>query len=264
METCIIVALFIGFIVISIILAYLNSPSVKGRRGELHVGNQLVTLPNEYIVLNDVVLPTRRGTTQIDHIVVSPYGIFGIETKNYRGEIYGDDTREKWTQMIITDVTYRKSWKTYTYVTKSHFYNPVKQSLGHIYSLKDCLNDFGYIPMIPVVVFAGEAILSNVNSKYPVVYIENLVSTIRCYDKRYLSGEQVSEIVRRISSINVRETVKNKDHIQNIRNAVAEKNQKVRNGICPRCGGQLVLRHGKYGSFYGCSNYPKCKFTSEA
>ena len=47
--------------------------------------------------------------------------------------------------MIITDVTYRKSWKTHTYVTKSHFYNPVKQSLGHIYSLKDRLNDFGYI-----------------------------------------------------------------------------------------------------------------------
>jgi len=30
---------------------------------------------------------------------------------------------------------------------------------------------------------------------------------------------------------------------------------------CPRCGGKLIERKGKFGSFYGCSNYPKCKFT---
>lgn len=38
-------------------------------------------------------------------------------------------------------------------------------------------------------------------------------------------------------------------------------NKTIERGICPRCGGQLVLRTGKYGSFYGCTNYPKCKFT---
>lgn len=31
--------------------------------------------------------------------------------------------------------------------------------------------------------------------------------------------------------------------------------------ICPRCGGNLIDRNGKFGSFYGCSNYPKCKYT---
>ena len=35
----------------------------------------------------------------------------------------------------------------------------------------------------------------------------------------------------------------------------------IKQGICPQCGGQLVLRQGRYGSFYGCDNYPKCKFT---
>ena len=33
-------------------------------------------------------------------------------------------------------------------------------------------------------------------------------------------------------------------------------------GVCPLCGSPLVLRHGKYGDFYGCSSYPKCKFKS--
>jgi restriction system protein len=30
--------------------------------------------------------------------------------------------------------------------------------------------------------------------------------------------------------------------------------------LCPKCGAKLVLRNGKYGDFYGCSGYPKCKF----
>ena len=29
---------------------------------------------------------------------------------------------------------------------------------------------------------------------------------------------------------------------------------------CPKCGGQLVKRVGKYGNFIGCSNYPRCKY----
>lgn len=32
---------------------------------------------------------------------------------------------------------------------------------------------------------------------------------------------------------------------------------------CPKCGGDLVKRNGKYGSFLGCANYPKCNFTEK-
>ena len=35
----------------------------------------------------------------------------------------------------------------------------------------------------------------------------------------------------------------------------------MKNLICPRCNGELKLRNGRNGKFYGCSNYPKCKFT---
>ncbi len=30
--------------------------------------------------------------------------------------------------------------------------------------------------------------------------------------------------------------------------------------ICPECGGNLVIRKGKYGEFVACSNYPTCKY----
>ena len=50
--------------------------------------------------------------------------------------------------------------------------------------------------------------------------------------------------------------MKNKEHVQNIRQTQAE----LREEICPRCGGKLGEREGKYGKFFVCSNYPDCKF----
>ena len=129
---------------------YTGTASYKGKAGENKVHNILMQLPDEYYVFKDVVLKTKNGTTQIDHIVVSKYGVFAIETKNYRGEIYGDDKREYWTQIIVTEVTYAKKWwKTYTYVKKSRLYNPVKQSLAHAYTIKSRLTDWKYLPFCP-------------------------------------------------------------------------------------------------------------------
>ena len=59
----------------------------------MRVYKKLLELTDEYYIFNDVILDTGQGTTQIDHIVVSKYGVFAIETKNYRGEIYGNDNR---------------------------------------------------------------------------------------------------------------------------------------------------------------------------
>jgi len=125
-----------------IYLAWYNSAKQKGKRGEMRVSAILSQLSDEYTILNDLVFRTEKGTTQIDHLVVSKYGIFIIETKNYRGEIYGDDNRKEWTQLIVTEVTYAKKWwKTYTYVTKNRFYNPVKQSVGHAFRIKELLSE---------------------------------------------------------------------------------------------------------------------------
>ena len=133
--------LFIPILILFFYFLWYDSAKEKGKRGEMRVSFVLSQLPEEYTVLNDVVFRTNKGTTQIDHIVVSKYGIFTIETKNYRGEIYGDDKRKEWTQIIVTEVTYAKKWwKTYTYVTKNQFYNPVKQSLGHAYRIKEVLS----------------------------------------------------------------------------------------------------------------------------
>ena len=51
-------------------------------------------------------------------------------------------------------------------------------------------------------------------------------------------------------------------HVNEIKEAKYVKKQKEKSGMCPKCGGALVLRKGKYGKFYGCSNYPKCRYTA--
>lgn len=230
----------------------------------MRVFSILSQLPDEYTILNDLVFRTDKGTTQIDHVVVSKYGVFTIETKNYRGEIYGDDKRQEWTQLIVTEVTYAKKWwKTYTYVTKNHFYNPVKQSLGHAFRIKELLTEFPYVKIVPIVVFTGDAMLGNVESKHHVIYEENLLEVINEYKTTYLTDNDVQRVVSILIGNNVRETVNNRQHVKNLRMAARQVNATINSGICPKCGGHLVLRNGKYGTFYGCSNYPKCRFTTQ-
>lgn len=257
----IIIAVIVGGAII--LKWWYNSPTYKGKEGENIVHNILMQLPDEYVILDDVVLRTNRGTTQIDHVVVSRYGVFAIETKNYQGVIYGDDKRKEWTQMIITDVTYAKKWwKTYTYVTKNHFYNPVKQSLAHSIAIKSLLSEWSALKVIPIVVFTGTAVLKDVTSSYHVVYDFNLLETILDNRTIYLADNDVQRVVDILLRNNVREFVDNRSHVNNIYASKAEENNKVALGICPKCGGNLVRRTGKYGNFYGCSNYPKCKFTT--
>lgn len=247
-----------------IYLVRYNSAKQKGKRGEMRVSSILAKLPNEYTVLNDLVVMTDKGTTQIDHVVVSKYGLFAIETKNYRGDIYGDDNRKEWTQLIVTKVTYAKKWwKTYTYVKKKHFYNPVKQSVGHALRIKEMLSTYSHVKIVPIVVFAGDAVLSNIVSDHHVIYAGSLLKVIQDYQTIYLKDDDVQAILSIIKGNNVRETVSNRQHIKNLRKTAKEVKAIIKQGICPKCGGQLVKRRGKYGSFYGCSNYPKCKFTTQ-
>lgn len=256
--------IFILFIALAIYLAWYNSARQKGKRGEMRVFSILSQLPDEYTILNDLVFRTEKGTTQIDHVVVSKYGVFAIETKNYRGEIYGDDNRQEWTQLIVTEVTYAKKWwKTYNYVTKNRFYNPVKQSLGHAFRIKELLSAFPHVKIVSIVVFAGDAILSNVDSRHHVVYEENLLDVIGRYRTIYLTDDDVLNVISILEKNNIREFVDDRQHVKNIREAAREVNATINAGICPKCGGRLVERRGKYGSFYGCSNYPKCKFTTQ-
>jgi hypothetical protein len=66
-----------------ILLAFLKSPFMKGVFGELLVNLAAAFFLDQHIytLFKNVTLPTDDGTTQIDHVIVSRYGVFVIETK---------------------------------------------------------------------------------------------------------------------------------------------------------------------------------------
>ena len=82
-----------------------NEAKIKGRIGEKRVSSVLSTLPEGYYPFDNIHLREGGRSTQIDHVVVSPYGIFVIETKNYKGWIYGRRRAEYWTQYIWDEVS---------------------------------------------------------------------------------------------------------------------------------------------------------------
>jgi len=194
------------------------------------------------------MLHTGSRTTQIDHIVVSNYGIFVIETKNYKGWIIGNEFDDYWTQIIFK--------------RKEKLYNPIKQNFGHIQALKSVLNEFSDINYISVVAFTTKADLK-VTANTDVVYTVNLLRIIRKYNNETISDSVKEQIYNKLLSLNIDNKENRKEHIHAIRNNLAEKYKKVSDNICPECGGKLVLRNGKYGQFKGCSNYPRCRFTSK-
>lgn len=252
------VFLFIG---IGVYRIWCNSPKQKGKRGEQMVHDILLGLGSGYTILDDVMLRTSRGTTQIDHIAISRCGIFTIETKNYRGEIYGYDEDLEWTQIIRTNVTYRRNqFKTYRYVTKNKLYNPVRQSRGHALAIKELLPKYGHIDVIPIVVFVGDATIEHIHTNSLVVYPNRLLSVIGLYNVPRLTEEEVQDVVNSILSHNVEDEYERKIHEQSVR-LKQHLAKSTNNNLCPRCGGLLVHRTGKYGSFYGCSNFPRCKYT---
>ena len=51
------------------------------------------------------------------------------------------------------------------------------------------------------------------------------------------------------------------DKIESVVTNGTTKSEADRNDICPYCGNRLVLRKGSHGEFYGCSEFPRCRFT---
>jgi hypothetical protein len=115
---------FLGLFILLLLAKFLGSAGFKGCFGERLVSKSLSSLdPETYQTFHDLYFPRPdgQGTTQLDHVVVSPFGIFVVETKNYRGWIFGSEKQRQWTQQI--------------YKRKERFQNPLHQNHLHIRAL---------------------------------------------------------------------------------------------------------------------------------
>ena len=232
--------------ILIIILLKIILPS-KGTLGEKRVAVILSKLPTDrYKVINNLLINNNGFTSQIDHVVVSVYGIFVIETKAYKGWIYGSESSDYWTQNI--------------YGKKYQLRNPIHQNYGHMKALKQLLHEYPELKYISMVAFSRDASLG-ISSNTPVIYWNQIRSVIYQFENRVMTEEQVQMVYDSILSSNIDSRENRKQHVRTVKNTIRNREEIISSGKCPRCKGTLVRRQGKYGSFYGCSNYPKCKYT---
>ena len=231
--------------------------------------------------LKNIYIPKDNGeTSEIDLVYITQKGIFVIESKNYSGWIFGDAYSQYWTSSLPNG-------------TKNRFYSPLKQNRTHIKWLSSYMANYSTIsiPMFSIIVFSDRCELKKVPADSPEAIIckrESLYWRIRSiWDALpdILSETDIEVTYNILSNLTDVSELQKQIHIDNInkninkgRSVVPQQaappppivqttptTPEVTVPCCPKCGSQLVLRTAKKGNnagnqFYGCSNFPKCRY----
>ena len=153
-----------------------------GAAGESLATKVLSSFPDNWYVFNDMIV----GRSQIDHIVVCPKGVYTIETKNYRGTIYGNAEKQEWYQIIESHAT--------------PFYNPVKQGVGHSVALSKYLEESGFnkVWVNTIVVFTNPNVELKVFSpKVPVIH-QSKLSEFFNNQKQVMNSDESAKIAKSV------------------------------------------------------------------
>ena len=171
----------VGLIFVFILVRIVKSSWFKGIWGEfiVNVSAKLFLDKDKYHLIKNVIIPAQDGTTQIDHIIISIYGIFVIETKNMKGWIFGSERQRDWTQKI------------YRYQTK--FQNPLRQNYKHVKALESFLG-VEECKLHSLVVFVGD---STFKTQMPdnVTYRGGYIRYIKSKSQVLISEAEVSDIL---------------------------------------------------------------------
>ncbi len=198
------------FIPILLIILFFKSSFGKGLFGEMLV-NFVVNVrldKQKYHLIKNITLETDNGTTQIDHIIVSEFGIFVIETKNMKGWIFGNEKQKFWTQKI------------YKYINK--FQNPLHQNYKHIKTIESILG-VDHTKIFSLIVFVGD---STLKTKMPenVSSATGFISYIKSKKDRIISLDEVNKITSSIESGRLSRTLKtHREHVKHVQSIIEEK-----------------------------------------
>ncbi len=158
--------------------------------------------PKEYFIFNNLILPsTGSYSTQIDHVVISRFGIFVIETKENNGWVFANENREHWT------VTYRQQ-------RKYPLANPLRQNYGHIQVLK---KEMPFIEenFVSIVVFTGQCEFKT--PRIPnVIFETELIEIIQSYTKTLISQQRLLMAIGKLSYMCQAVDISSEQHIANI------------------------------------------------
>ncbi len=207
------------------------------------------------LVLHDVLIDGADGyTSQIDLLMIGSKGIYVIEVKMFvDAKIYGNASKSK--------------WYYYKHGRKYEIYSPLKQNKKHVEYLKEFLKDFGDVPCFSIITMVCDDFkISGDNGADTAVCNSLPAMEQACYilakDKPVVfDDEQKHKIFEFIQS---KQHIGKEARVEHKQNVIAYKEnleEMKRQKICPYCKSELVLRNGKNGKFYGCKNFPKCRYT---
>ena len=235
----------------SLLFFKIKRPSIKGWVGEMGVRVRFwFSLDKQkYPRWHDLILELEDGTTtQVDHVVLSRFGVFVVETKFRDGFIFGREGDRSWTQVLNKR-------------RKFSFQNPIRQNYRHRVAVCQALG-VGLEVVHSVVVFVGGRVAFR-KGRPAGVFLSNgqALGYMRSFTEEVFSMEQMRAFGERLDEL--KETqVSGWVHVENVRQRYAQ----LAGGICPRCGGRLVERRAKQGvyegrAFWGCSKFPECRYT---
>jgi hypothetical protein len=239
------------FLLFILLLLFFKSPWMKGKIGEAIVNatNTLVLDKEIYVPVKDVTLQLSDGSTsQIDHILVSKYGLFVIETKNMKGWIFGGEHQKEWTQQIFKQ--------------KNKFQNPLNQNYRHLKALEEIL-EVAPSALTSVIAFVGEC---EFKTPMPENVFRGISYTkyITSFKAERLNPLQIRQILSKLQRKRLEQSFKtDRVHVENLKQRMQTATS-IRDVLkCSRCSSPMVLRKSKKTGeeFYGCSTYPRCKHT---
>lgn len=204
----------------AIFMKYVESRRGKGRVGELMVRLQawMFLRKSVYHVVHNVTIPADEGagTTQIDHIYVSKFGVFVVETKAMEGWIYGSEHDLTWTQRFRNGNT-------------RQFQNPLRQNSKHMKALAELL-ELADDKLISVIVFNGDTTSFKTKMPSNVCYSLGHIYYVWRRKKEILSEAEVSRILQTIEEKRLAPTSKtDREHI-----AYVQKRLEQRDNRAPR------------------------------
>jgi len=173
-------------------------------RGEALVSRVLLSHfgPPDYHLMNHVTIRMDDGTTQVDHILVSRFGVYVIETKDYNGWIFANATDATWTH-----VHFRLKFK---------FQNPIFQNYRHVRAVQGLLDFLPPEAIKSVVVFSGNAEFRT-DTPQGVIAIDQLAAYLRHQNEAVMSLNRLQFCVGRLETARLtisRET--DVEHVQSL------------------------------------------------
>lgn len=190
------IILTIGCVLILLVIYFLAERyvahlrlNIRGRVGESVINRLLSSFPSyRYTLIRGVLLQTSKGNVQIDHVLVSTYGIFIIESFDWGGSVCGRQDDIEWTHRDSAGVEH------------THF-NPLAQNSRNVNALQELLG-LGYDDFISILAFVS-AVDLDVSVNIPVANINTLTKIIKSYKDKRFTHKQMLYLANEIKTYNM-------------------------------------------------------------